>query len=96
MVLYLKLWYSFYIRVEHGGYMKIIWREERNLCAQHHPPPRIERRGSRAGRAFEHLLDTVAQDYENNNGGGKGWEGRGGGELQGRGWAAIRKTPPAS
>jgi hypothetical protein len=78
MVLYLKLWYSFYIRVEHGGYMKIIWRKKRNLCAQHQPP-RESSDVDRAGRAFEHLLDTVAQDYENNNGGGKGWEGRGGG-----------------
>jgi hypothetical protein len=34
-LLYLKLWYSFYIRVEYQirVYMKIIWREERNLCA---------------------------------------------------------------
>ena len=43
------------------------------------PPPRESSDVDRAGRAFEHLLDTVTQDYENNHGGGKGWDGRGGG-----------------
>ena len=54
------------------------------------PPPRIERRGSRAGRAFEHLLDTVAQ--EQRRGERTGRTDGGGAKLQGRGWAAIRKT----
>ena len=94
MVLYLKLWYSFYIRVEHGGYMKIIWREERNLCAQHHPP----RGSSDADREPGEPSSTcwIRSRRITRTGGKDGKDGRGGGELQGRGWAAIRKTPPAS
>ncbi len=79
MVLYLKLWYSFYIRVEYRRlHENNLARRAQLMCAA--PPPPANRATWIESRAsLEHLLDTVAQDYENNNGGGKGWEGRGGG-----------------